>query len=66
MDPEPDGSLVSRTTGVSLRMEGDRSRMIETATGKPFLRIEEMDAELDAAREEVDRLRREVEKLSKT
>jgi Uma2 family endonuclease len=72
VDPEPDGSLVSQTTGVTLRMEGDRIRMIETATGRPFLRIEEMDAELEAARsarrgleDEVARLRRELERLSK-
>jgi Uma2 family endonuclease len=72
VDPEPDGSLVSQTTGVTLLMEGDRIRMIETATGRSFLRITEMDAELEEERRarrglenEVARLRREVERLSK-
>jgi Uma2 family endonuclease len=73
VDPEPDGALVSQTTGVTLRMEGDRIRMIETATGRSFLRTTEMDAELEEERRarrglenEVARLRREVERLSKT
>jgi Uma2 family endonuclease len=50
VDPEPDGALVSRTTGVTLRMEEERIRMVETATGRPFLR----DAEIrrDAAEQE--------------
>jgi Uma2 family endonuclease len=72
VDPEQDGSLVSQTTGVTLLMEGDRIRMIETATGRSFLRITEMDAELEEERRarrglenEVARLRREVERLSK-
>jgi Uma2 family endonuclease len=59
IDPEPDGSLVSQTTGVTLRMEGERIRMVDTATGRPFQRVSEM-------RNEVARLRREVERLSKT
>jgi Uma2 family endonuclease len=43
---EPDGSLVSHTTGVTLRLEGQRVRMVETATGRRFLRNEEKDAAL--------------------
>jgi Uma2 family endonuclease len=85
--PEPDGSLVSHTTGVTFRLEGQSIRMIETATGKPFLRTPEKAAELAEARvaaaeatriaaqerearlaleEEVARLRRELERPSKT
>jgi Uma2 family endonuclease len=76
---EPDGSIASQTTGVTLFMEGDRIRMIETATGRPFLQIAEMDAELEAFRrvaaqerearrsleDEVARLRRELERRPK-
>jgi Uma2 family endonuclease len=51
VDPEADGSLVSHTTGVTLRIEGERIRVVETASGRRFLR----DAEL----------RREVRRLSK-
>lgn len=31
--PEPDGSLLSRTTGLRLRREGNRLRLIDPATG---------------------------------
>jgi len=65
VDPETDGSLVSRTTGVTLRMEGERIRMLETATGRPFLRDVEVRRSRLALEEEVARLRREVERLSK-
>lgn len=41
MKPRSDGSLVSRTVGVSLRAEQGRLRLRETATGKPLLRIAE-------------------------
>jgi len=50
--PEPDGSLISHTTGVTLRLEGERIRAVETASGRRFLRDVE--------------LRREVRRLSKT
>jgi Uma2 family endonuclease len=77
--PEPDGSLASHTTGVTLRLEGQLTRMVETATGEPFLRTEEKDSALAeanriAARErearlaledEIARLRRELERRSK-
>jgi Uma2 family endonuclease len=49
--PEPDGSLVSRTTGVTLRLEGQRIRMLETATGQPLLRTTEKSAALAEARQ---------------
>jgi Uma2 family endonuclease len=58
---EPDGSLVSRTTGVTLRREGQRIRVVDTATGEPYLRYEEVVAARRAAEEELARLRRELE-----
>jgi Uma2 family endonuclease len=83
---ELDGSLVSRTTGVTLRMEAQGIRVVETATGRSFRHTEELAADLQAesaarraaeeasareaaarqaAEDEVSRLRREVERLSK-
>ncbi len=70
--PEADGSLASHTTGVTLRLEGQLVRMVETVTGEPFLRTEEKDAALAREREtrlaledEIARLRRELERRSK-
>jgi len=39
--PEPDGSLLSRTTGVLFRVEGEQIRLTDAATGAPLLRKEE-------------------------
>lgn len=72
---EVDGSLRSLTTGVTLRMEGERARLVKTATGEPILRFEESEAARRAAEgrartaeernqsleEEVARLRRELQ-----
>lgn len=70
--PEPDGSLLSHTSGVTLRLEGDQIRVVETATGRPFLRIAEMDAEIETAGQarhaleaEIARLRGELERRTK-
>ena len=70
-----DGSLLSRTTGLTLRPESHRLRLVDTATGEPLL----WDDELEAARvaeaegrqaaearvraldEELQRLRRQLE-----
>jgi Uma2 family endonuclease len=64
---EPDGSLASRTTGVTLRMEGQRIRLLDTASGRPLRRIAELHSALEAeaqarraAEEELARLRREL------
>ncbi|HEY4562654.1 MAG TPA: Uma2 family endonuclease, partial [Thermoanaerobaculia bacterium] len=38
---EPDGSLLSRTTGLRLRIEGENLRLIDEATGERFLFVEE-------------------------
>jgi len=72
--PEPDGSLHSRTTGLFLRTEGKRLRLVDAATGEPLLWDEERDVRLeqeqaarraaeeraDALQEELQRLRREL------
>ncbi len=68
VSPEADGSLVSRTTGVTLRMEGERIRLVETASGRLLRRLEELRADLRqeaaarrALEEEIARLRDELE-----
>ncbi|MEA2602602.1 MAG: hypothetical protein QOF89_3594 [Acidobacteriota bacterium] len=57
ISPEADGSLVSRTTGVTLRMEGERIRLVETATGRPLRRIHELRAEIARLRDELEHRR---------
>jgi Uma2 family endonuclease len=58
----PDGSLVSRTTGLTFRPEGQEIRLVETPTGKPLPTLEEMTDRARAADEEIARLRRELER----
>lgn len=65
--PGPDSSLPSLSTGLRLRTEGKRLRLVDAATNDPLLWGEELDAALErevAARrsleEELERLRREV------
>jgi Uma2 family endonuclease len=62
---EPDGSLLSQTTGVLFRVEGDRLRLTDAATGVPLLRSEEKTkaqrkAEAQAAAEATARHQAEV------
>lgn len=57
--PEADGALLSRTTGLRLRRDGNHLRLIDPATGTPLSGIEEL-------REAVRRLRRELESLGNT
>ena len=45
MTPQPDGSLASSTTGLILRPEGERLRLVDPAAG-PLLWIEEMEEKL--------------------
>jgi Uma2 family endonuclease len=62
---EIDGSLTSRTTGLKLRREGDRLRLLDATTGRPLLWPEELEREAARAadlEEEVARLRRELER----
>jgi Uma2 family endonuclease len=68
ISPEPDGSLVSWTTGLRLRREGEHLRLVDLATGRPLLSIEEFEevnrqqaAELRRKDEEIAHLRRELE-----
>ena len=63
--------LVSHTTGVTLRMEGEQIRIVETATGRPFRRMEEVWADLTtlvavrrAAEEELAFLRHDLDGIS--
>jgi Uma2 family endonuclease len=48
--PEPDGTLRSLTTGLLLRTEGKRLRLVEGATGEPMLWGDERDALLERLR----------------
>ena len=64
--PEPDGSLRSLTTGLLLRTEGKKLRLVDAATGEPLPWSEELDAQLEqekstrrALEQELDRLRHE-------
>lgn len=52
------GALESRTTGVTLRAEGEHLRLIDTATGAPYLRPEENAEEIARLRNELERLRK--------
>lgn len=68
---EKDGSLLSRTTGLTFRLEGRRLRLVDTATGEPLLWTDELEQalareaaarrvaeeQLRALQEELDRLR---------
>jgi len=70
---EADGSLVSRTTGVTFRVEEEHLRLTETSSGKPLLRYEEhaaraLQAEARASdlERENARLRAELERLRRT
>jgi Uma2 family endonuclease len=60
---DDDGALASRTTGVTLRLEGGRVRVFDTATERPFLRPEEAADVVQAAEEEIARLKAEIARL---
>ncbi|HKV07108.1 MAG TPA: Uma2 family endonuclease, partial [Thermoanaerobaculia bacterium] len=49
----PDGSLESQTTGLTLQIEGERLRLIDTATGEKVLWADEQSAELKRTKEQV-------------
>lgn len=57
---EPDGSLLSRTTGLRLVPEGNNLRVVDPATGRRYLWIKESEAARRALEEEVARLRAEL------
>jgi Uma2 family endonuclease len=54
---EPDGSLLSATTGILFRADGNRLRLIDAATGAVYLRAEEKTLRLRALEQELARLR---------
>jgi Uma2 family endonuclease len=58
--PQRDGSLVSLTTGVLFRLEANRLRMEDAATGTPLLRKEE---EVQARRQAEERAAKAEERL---
>lgn len=43
IQPEADGGLTSRTTGLRLRVEDERLRLVDAATGEPLLRMQEVE-----------------------
>ena len=64
--PEANGSLRSLTTGLLLRTEGKKLRLVDAATREPLPWSEELDAQLEqekatrkALEQELERLRRE-------
>jgi Uma2 family endonuclease len=67
IEPDDEGALLSRTTGLRLRQEGKGVRLIDAETRKPLLRVDEQGRLLDetqralqAAEEEIARLRRQA------
>ena len=63
MRASPDGSLSSQTTGLFLRREGKKLRMVDASTGEPLLWMEEEHAAVDAAQETERALREEIARL---
>jgi Uma2 family endonuclease len=64
IEPDEEGMLLSRTTGLLLRRDGQGVRLIDAKTREPLLRIDEQDRALSemkqalrAAQEEIERLR---------
>jgi Uma2 family endonuclease len=65
-----DGSLDSRTTGLQIRPEGERLRLVDPATGEPLLWNDELEAALkaetaarQAAEERLRKLEKELSRL---
>lgn len=61
--PESDGTLISRTTNLRLRREGEGLRLVDLVTGKPLPTVAESLEESRRLAAENDRLRRELESL---
>lgn len=64
--PSADGSVASRTLGLTLREDEGGLRLVDAATGAPLLRIDETQQRArrtDAAEAEVARLRDELARL---
>jgi Uma2 family endonuclease len=60
---EADGSLRTRTTGLTFRPEGRRMRLVDSLTGKPTLWHEESLAALQDAQERLRALEAELSRL---
>lgn len=68
MHPQPDGSVISRTAGLTFRREGERLRMVDTATGEPLLwpeEVEEARARAEAKAAEEVRARQAAEERAR-
>lgn len=63
ISPEPDGSFVSRTTGLLVRTEGERLRLVDPETGRPLPWGEEEAEAREAAEERVRLLEEELARL---
>ncbi len=61
MPPTADGSLLSRTTGTTLTVEGNHLRLLVTATGEPLLADRERATAADERAEEEAAARREAD-----
>jgi len=62
IEPEPDGSLISRTTDLRLCREGERLRLIDLATGEPLLSANETAEALRRVEEDLARLQCEIDR----
>jgi Uma2 family endonuclease len=58
--PGPDGTLVSMTTGLRLRREGEHLRLIDLGTGKPLLSFQEY---RDSSRQLTETVRQQEETI---
>jgi Uma2 family endonuclease len=61
--PEPDGSILSATTGILFRAEGIRLRLTDAATGEPYLRKKEETAARRQAETQIRALQEELARL---
>ncbi len=66
MPPTADGSLLSRTTGVTLTVEGNHLRLLVTATGEPLLADRERAAIAEERAEGEAAARREAEERAES
>jgi len=62
---EKDGTLRSRTTGLTFRPEGERLRLVDTATGEPLLWSDELEPALRASEKRIRALEEELSRLCK-
>jgi len=63
IDPEPDDSLRSLTTGLILQVEGTRLRLVDAVTGERLLWGDELDEKVEAAERRAASLEEELAHL---